>query len=109
MVFFKKDLGSLIVLRKVRGNDADTGEEATLRLMDAGLTAIRHPIVFSEEFNVGHPRVPTVSGGVFHCWYVTRLLLDPRGVEKESHGQVTLETYLHPLQAKLRAHYSLDY
>jgi len=109
LVFFKKDLGDLVILRKVRGNDADTGEEATLRIMDAGLVAIRHPIVFSAEFDVGHPRVPTVSGGIFHCWYVTRLLLDPKGVEKESSGQVTPETYLHPLQAKLRARYGLDY
>ena len=109
MVFFKRDLGSLVVLRKVRGHDADTGEEATIRILAAGLGAVRHGIAFCPDFGVGNPRVPTVSGGVFHCWYVTRLLLDPDGVARETGGEITRENYLLPLQARLRAHYHLDY
>jgi hypothetical protein len=53
--------------------------------------------------------VPTVAGGVFHAWYVTRLTRHEQEVIKETAGQVTRASYLDPLQAKLRAKYGLDY
>jgi len=109
MAFFKEDLGGHIVLRKVRGHDTDTGEEATIRLRDAGLGVLSHPISFCEPFSVGHPRVPTVSAGVFHAWYVTRLGKDAETVARETDGAVTRETYLDPLQRLLRQTYGLDY
>lgn len=109
MAFFKKDLGGLIVLRKMRRHDADTGEEATIRVMAAGRKIIGHATEFCPQFDVGHPRVPTVAGGVFHAWYVTRLASDEAGVRRETNGAVTRANYLEPLQAKLRAAYQLDY
>jgi glycosyltransferase involved in cell wall biosynthesis len=109
MVFFKSDLGCDVVLRKVRGHDADTGEEATLRLLEAGKGVISLRNEFCEAFDVGHPRIPTAAGGVFHAWYVTRLAQDPEGVARETEGAVTRENYLQPLQDKLRAAYGLDY
>ncbi len=36
MVFFKADLGGDVVLRKMRGETTDTGEEATIRLLERG-------------------------------------------------------------------------
>jgi glycosyltransferase involved in cell wall biosynthesis len=109
MAFFKEDVGRMVVLRKVRGHDTDTGEEATIRQLDAGLEVHGLPIEFCERFGVGNPRVPTVSGGVFHAWYVTRLGKDPETVAKETNGEITVESYLKPLQAKLREAYGLDY
>jgi GT2 family glycosyltransferase len=109
MTFFKSDLDSLIVLRKLRGDDTDTGEEATIRVLAAGHGIVGHPIAFCEELSVGHPRVPTVAGGVFHAWYVTRLIRHEAEVIKETNGQVTRANYLDPLQTKLRANYRLDY
>jgi len=109
MCFFKSDLGSLVVLRKVRGCDTDTGEEATIRVLEAGKDVIRLPITFCERFDVGHPRVPTTSGGVFHAWYSSRLEHQEEEVIRETGGQVTRANYLDPLKAKLRAAYSLPY
>lgn len=109
MAFFKSDLDGLIVLRKLRGEDTDTGEEATLRILAAGLGIVGHPIEFCPRFDVGHPRVPTVAGGVFHAWYVTRLDREAEAVAAETGGAVTRETYLDPLLARLRAAYGLDY
>jgi len=109
MAFFKSDLGDLIVLRKLQGDATDTGEEATLRTLAAGRGIIGHPIEFCDRMAVGHPRVPTVAGGVFHAWYVTRLMRQHAEVSKETNGQVTRARYLDPLQAKLRAEYSLGY
>jgi hypothetical protein len=109
MSFFKSDLGSLIVLRKVQGEAADSGEEATLRVLAAGHGIIGHSIEFCERLAVGQPRVPTVAGAVFHAWYVTRLTRMEAEVVKETNGQITRTNYLVPLQAKLRAEYGLDY
>jgi len=109
MAFFKSDLGGLIVLRKLRGHATDTGEEATLRVLDAGKGVIGHEIRFAQQFDVGHPRVPTIAGGVFHAWYVTRLLKDDRDVARETGGVVSRATYLEPLMAKLRSHHALSY
>jgi hypothetical protein len=109
MAFFKSDLDDLIVLRKLHGHDADTGEEATLRVLARGFDVVEHPIEFCKRFAVGHSRVPTVSSGVFHAWYVTRLAQDEAGVVRETDGAVTRANYLEPLQAKLRAAYQLDY
>ena len=109
MAFLKSDLGRLVVLRKLRGIDTDTGEEATLRMLAAGHEIIGHPIEFSERLAVGHPRVPTVAGGVFHAWYVTRLVRQEADVAKETKGQVTRANYLDPLQARLRREYGLSY
>jgi GT2 family glycosyltransferase len=109
MTFFRSDLDGLVVLRKLRGDDTDTGEEATIRVLDAGLGIIRHPIQFCSQFSLGHERVPTVAGGVFHAWYSARLEHDEAGVIRETGGQITRETYLEPLKALLRAAYQLSY
>ncbi|GAC1344280.1 MAG: hypothetical protein NVSMB18_21630 [Acetobacteraceae bacterium] len=109
MAFFKADLERLIVLRKRFGDDTDTAEEATMRVLAAGLRVEQHPIRFCPELAVGHPRVPTVAGGVFHAWYVSRLLRNEPEVVRETGGQITRATYLEPLLARLRAHYRLDY
>lgn len=109
MSFLKADLGGLVILRKLRGHDTDTGEEATLRVLAAGLEVVGHPIEFCARFAVGHDRVPTIAGGVFHAWYVTRLARDAGGVARETGGAVTPQTYLEPLQAKLREAYGLEY
>ncbi len=109
MSFFKADLERLIVLRKRFGHDTDTGEEATMRVMEAGLTIVKHPILFCPEFDVGVPRVPTVSGGVFHAWYVSRLMRNEAQVVHETSGGITRATYLEPLMARLRAAYGLGY
>jgi hypothetical protein len=109
MCFFKADLGGLVILRKVRGNDTDTGEEATIRVLAARLAVIGHPIVFAESFSVGHPRVPTTSGGVFHCWYVSRLTRNEAEVVRETNGAVTRDSYLRPLINRLRQAYGLNY
>ena len=109
MAFFKRDLGGLVVLRKLRGTDTDTGEEATIRVLDAGLLTIQHPIVFADAFAVGHDRVPTIAGGVFHAWYVSRLLRHEAAVIQETEGRVTRATYLDPVTARLRAAYQLAY
>ena len=109
MVFFKTDFGKLVMLRKMRGNDTDTGEEATIRILEAKLGIIGHPIEFYPALSVGHPRVPTVAGGVFHAWYVTRLAKEAGAVARETGGVVTRENYLHPLRALLRKTYGLSY
>ncbi len=109
MAFRKADLGGLIVLTKQRGDDTDTGEEATLRVLAAGHEVIGHDIVFSEAFSVGHPRVPTVAGGVFHAWYVSRLLHHEAEVIRETEGQVSRARYMTPLQDRLRAAYGLTF
>jgi hypothetical protein len=109
MTFLKSDLGGVVVLRKLRGHTTDTGEEATIRVLEAGLEIAGYPIEFCKQFNVGHPRVPTVSAGVFHAWYVTRLLKEKETVDRETGGLVTRENYQQPLQALLRAAYNLKY
>jgi GT2 family glycosyltransferase len=109
MAFFKSDLGGLIVLRKLRGIDTDTGEEATIRVIAAGLQIIAHPIEFYEPMAVDHSGVPTVSCGVFHAWYVTRLIRHEADVIRETNGRVTRANYLDPLQARLRREYGLGY
>lgn len=109
MAFFRADLGGPIVLRKLHGNATDTGEEATLRVLAAGQLVVGHEIEFCPRFAVGHPLVPTVAGGVFHAWYVTRLLHQEAEVIRETGGAVTRAGYLEPLQARLRAEYGLAY
>lgn len=109
MAFFKADLGGLVVLRKLRGEDTDTGEEATLRVLAAAHEVAGHPIEFCPRFGVGHPRVPTIAGGVFHAWYVSRLMKQEAAVVRETDGQVSRAAYLDPLVARLRAEYGLGY
>ena len=109
MAFLKADLERLIILRKRFGEDTDTGEEATMRVLDAGHEVIGHSIEFCRDFDVGNERVPTVAGGVFHAWYVSRLMRDEDDVRRETQGKVTRATYLDPLMTKLRQHYALDY
>lgn len=109
MAFHKDDLGGNIALRKIRGQDLDTGEAATVRLLDAGFDVIGYPIEFCARFAVGHPHFPTVTAGVFHAWYGTRLRKDIRTVNRETNGAVTSKNYLDPLQARLRQSYVLDY
>ena len=109
MAFFAADYGRLITLRKRQGHDTDTGEEATVRVLAAGLGIVRHTTAFASEFAVGHPRVPTVSGGVFHAWYVTRLEHHEKQVVRETAGLVSAASYLEPLRARLRERYALTY
>ena len=109
MAFFKADLDRLIVLRKRFGDDTDTGEESTMRVLAAGLGVIKHPIAFCPEFDVGHPRVPTLAGGVFHAWYVSRLMRNEAEVARETEGQVSRAGYLEPLMARIRERYGLEY
>lgn len=109
MAFFRSDLDALVVLRKRFGEDTDTGEEATMRVMDAGLGVIGHEIAFCAALDVGHPRVPTLSGGVFHAWYVTRLLRHEAAVIRETEGAVSRAGYLDPLMARMRQAYHLSY
>ena len=109
MAFFKRDLGGLVVLRKLRGDTTDSGEEATIRVLAAGFEVAGWPIEFYERLAVGHPRVPTVAGGVFHAWYVSRLAGSEADVIRETAGLVSRATYLEPLIARLRAEYDLGY
>jgi hypothetical protein len=109
MTFRKADIGGLIILRKMRGHDTDTGEEATIRVLEAGREIIGYPLEFCEPFAVGHPRVPTISAGVFHAWYVTRLFKEQSTVDRETGGAVSRENYMYPLQNALRKAYNLDY
>lgn len=109
MAFHKADLGKQITLRKPRGTDLDTGEAATIRLLDAGLGVVGYRLKLCERFAVGHPRFPTVAAGVFHAWYGTRLLKDTRTVGEETSGVVNKTNYLEPLQARLRDAYHLEY
>lgn len=108
MAFQRADLGRCIVMRKVR-RTFDTGEEATVRMLDAGLGVIGYPLVFCERFSVGHPHFPTVAAGVFHAWYGTRLLKEIRTVGRETRGAVSDANYLEPLQQRLREAYRLSY
>ena len=109
MCFKKSDFGGLIELRKLLGDDTDTGEESTIRVLGAGYEIRAFPIEFCQDFSVGHPRVPTISSGVFHAWYVSRLEHEESAVIRETSGKVTRESYLKPIQEKLRAAYGLDY
>jgi hypothetical protein len=109
MAFHKADLGREITLRKARGRDLDTGEAATIRLLDRGQGVIGYPIEFCDRFAVGHPHFPTITAGVFHAWYGTRLRKEIRTVGEETKGAVTDANYLLPLQARLRQAYTLDY
>lgn len=107
MAFSKSDLGDLITLRKV--GKWDTGEAATVRLLERGLKVVAHPLVRSDRFDVGHPNFPTEAAGVFHAWYGTRMQKESRSVARETNGAVNASTYLEPLQARLREVYQLSY
>jgi hypothetical protein len=109
MVFWREDVGHNVILRKMRGHDTDTGEEATIRMLAAGFDVRGFPIEFCRAFDVGHPVYPTVSAGVFHAWYSTRLFKEAPTVARETGNVITLENYLTPLMTRLRAQYGLDY
>jgi hypothetical protein len=109
MCFFRADFGGLVELRKLRGDATDTGEEATIRVLAAGLQVVGLPIRFADALAVGHPRVPTLAGGVFHAWYVTRLAHTEAEVDRESGGEVTRAGYMLPLMARLREAYGLGW
>ena len=109
MCFFRDDLDDLIVLRKLRGETTDTGEEATIRVLARGFELIGHSIEFADQFAVGHPQVPTIAGGVFHAWYMSRLIRDEATVIRETAGVVSRATYQVPLIARLRDHYGLAF
>jgi glycosyltransferase involved in cell wall biosynthesis len=109
MAFIKEDLERFVVLRKMRGHDTDTGEEATIRLRDAGLRVIGYPIQHCVQFSVGHPWFPQMSGGVFHAGNATRAAKNPQSVLREFGGSVSEENYIRPLQELLRRTYHLEY
>ena len=121
MVFFKADLGGDVVLRKMRGETTDTGEEATIRLLERGKTIETLPLESCpalspghahsayRRFAFGHPHFPTISGGVFHAWYGTRLKKEAKVVGEETEGAVSATAYQMPIMAMLREFYSLSY
>ena len=109
MCFFQDDLDGPIVLRKLRGDTTDTGEESTIRVLERGYDLIGHDIRFADQFAVGHPQVPTVAGGVFHAWYMSRLIRQEAEVIRETQGVVSRARYHDPLVARLREHYGLGY
>jgi glycosyltransferase involved in cell wall biosynthesis len=121
MVFHKEDLGGDVVLRKVRREKTDTGEEATLRLLRKGrqIEALPlescsalypgHPLTAYSRFSFEHPHFPTIGAGVFHAWYGTRLRKDAAVVNAESAGAITPDHYQQPLVAMLREFYGLSY
>ena len=108
LTFRRADLGGLIKLQPTRPG-FDTGEDATLLVLAAGLGVIGYPLEFAERFAVGHPFFPTVAAGVFHAWYGTRLLKEKRLVGRETEGAVTGASYRKPLQERLRQAYQLGY
>jgi len=109
MTFFKADFGTHITLRKIRGRDTDTAEDSTVRLLNSGLGVIGYPMEFEERFSVAHPSLPTVSAGVFHAWYSTRLVKNSGEVHQETGAGITQENYANPLRERLRHLYGLDY
>lgn len=121
MVFFKEDLGGDVVLRKMRDETTDTGEEATIRLLERGKTIEALPLescpalspdhahAAYRRFSFGHPHFPTISGGVFHAWYGTRLKKEAKVVGEETEGAVSATAYQTPIMAMLREFYSLPY
>jgi hypothetical protein len=70
MAFFKRDLGGLVVLRKLRGDATDSGEEATLRVLAAGFEVAGLAIEFCPRCR-GPPARADLAGGVFHAWYTS--------------------------------------
>jgi hypothetical protein len=109
LTFFKADLGGLIVLRKLRGEDADTGEESTIRVLAAGKKIITAPIEFFAPLDVGRQDIPTIASGVVHAWYSSRLVSQEAEVKRESSGAISMAIYGAPLQNKIRAHFGLTY
>lgn len=109
LAFFKADLGGLIVLRKLRGEAEDTGEESTIRVLAAGKKIITAPIAFYAPLGVGRQDIPTISAGVVHAWYSSRLVSREAEVQRESSGAISMANYGAPLQAKIRAHFGLSY
>jgi glycosyltransferase involved in cell wall biosynthesis len=109
MTFFKADLGGLIVLRKIQGEDVDTAEQSTVNVLAAGLQVVKLPMTQCARFDVGNPGIPTEAGDVFHAWYVSRLENNEADVIRESEGKVSRSLYLDPLVARLRAAYGLAY
>lgn len=121
MVFFRDDLGGDIVLRKMRGETTDTGEEATIRLLEHGKKIEAWPLescahlppehahAAYRRFSFGHPHFPTIAAGVFHAWYGTRVKKDAALVGKETRSAISGRAYQAPLMAALREFYALDY
>ena len=109
MAFLKADMDTLIMLPKTRGHETDTGEAATTHVLAAGHGILWQPMEFWPSFSVGRGDIPTVTAGVFHAWYVTRLLTDDAAVHRETGGAITRASYLEPVQALLRRTYGLEY
>lgn len=105
MAFRKRDLGTLVVLRRPADHATDAGEEATLRVLAAGGELVGHDIDFCPEFDVGHPHLPTIAGGIVQSWYASRLLHDEAEVLRETAGRISRARYLDPLMARLKAAY----
>ncbi len=109
MTFFKADFGTRVTLRKVRGRDTDTAEDSTVRLLESGFDVLGYPMEFQARFSVGHPCLPTVSAGVFHAWYSTRLVKNSEEVHTETGAGITQENYAKPLRERLRQLYGLNF
>ena len=112
MAFHKVDLGHAITLEESCAwpgllDTSETGHHsfARRRLRDS----FGYPIEFYAACDVGHSHFPTVTAGVFHAWYGTRLGKDARTVGQETKDAVTGANYLGPLQARLKQLYQLDY
>ena len=109
MTFFKADAGTLVNLRKLRGVDTDTGEEATMRVLAAGYEVLAYPIEHCAHLNVGRRNIPTISAGVFHAWYISRLHHEESEVIRETNGAISRSTYSVPLQNKIREVFKVNY
>ncbi|MBV9627874.1 MAG: glycosyltransferase [Xanthobacteraceae bacterium] len=109
MAFFKADVGTLVKLRKLKGVDTDTGEEATMRVLASGYEVLAYPIEYDARFDVGRPNIPTISAGVFHAWYISRLEHEEDEVIRETDGAISRSTYSAPLQNKLRQFFNVTY
>ena len=109
MTFHKADLGTHVTLRKTRGRDTDTAEDSTVRFLDSGFGVTAYPLEVLEQYSVGNPSLPTVSAGVFHAWYSTRLIKNSKEVENETSAGISEENYAEPLRNLLRRLNGLDY
>ena len=115
MVFFKAISGGDVVLRKVRGETTDTGEEATIRLLERGKKiealplescpslAPDHPHAAYRRFSFGHPHFPDDQRRRFPrlVWHAVE-----EGSEGGGRGNgrnaITATAYQGPMMAVLR-------
>jgi hypothetical protein len=91
---FRDDLGDLLVLRKTRGHETDTGEESTKHVLAHGYGILWQPMQFCKRFSVGQPQVPAISAAV--AWHGTRLSKKPRRCSVSPAALLPLKIPLYP-------------